>query len=70
MSFLSVKGLETLSNSDSVLNIEGVGVLDGDAVVDEAFAFPKRLAIIDRAFSWDSSISRLWQLFFSFRSFS
>ena len=72
-SFLSVKGLKTLLNSDSVFDVEGVGPLDGDVVVDEAFVFPKKLAIIDRAFSCVSlsflSFSAL-AAFFSFRSFS
>jgi hypothetical protein len=44
-----------------------------DVVVEEALPFPKKLAIIDRAFSWDSlsflSFSAL-AAFFSFRSFS
>ena len=50
-SFFSVKGLKTLSNSDSVFDVEGVGPLDGDVMVDEAFAFPKKVAFFDRAFS-------------------
>jgi len=68
---LRANGLKTLSKSDSVFDVEGVGPLDG--VVDEAFGFPKKLAIIDLAFSWDClsflSFSAL-AAFFSFRSFS
>jgi len=68
--FLSVKGLNTLSKSDSVFE---VGPLEGDVVADEAFGLPKKLAIIDLAFSCDSliffSFSAL-AAFFSIRSFS
>lgn len=50
-SFLSVNGLNTLSNSDSVVEAEGAKTLDEDAEVVDGLGFPKKLAIIDLAFS-------------------
>ncbi len=50
-SFLDVNGLNTLSNSDSVSDAEGPGPLDEEVAADEGLGFPKKLAIIDLAFS-------------------
>lgn len=50
-SFLSVNGLNTLSNSDCVADAAEGGTSDEDAEVVEVLGFPKKLAIIDLAFS-------------------
>ena len=71
-SFLSENGLNALSNSDRAVDAGG-GTLDEDAGVVEGLGFPKKLAIIDLAFSWDSlsflSFSA-FATFLSVRSFS